>query len=351
MKTENLITFALALLIGYLLYLVMAPFFIPIFWAVVLVILFYPYYRWLLGKVTGHKSLASLIACLTIALFLIIPMAIVGAALAGELLDIYQWAENYISEISARAHNSPMFVFPFLERYLGRYIDISGIDLHSIFASSIKDLASFAGQGLTGFIKSFAGFVFNLFLAFFTMYFLFKECDGVLGLVKDLLPLSESAKERVLDRNRDVISSTIYGGLLVGVVQGVLGGLAFWFLGLSAPILWASVMFLFSFLPSIGTATVWIPAAIYFFITGAYVKGVALVLWGTLVISLIDNLLRPIIVSGRTNLHPLLLFFSILGAVNVFGFIGIIAGPLILSIGQATIEIYHEYVKSTRTHG
>ncbi len=350
MKTENLITFALALLIGYLLYLVMAPFFIPIFWAIVLVILFYPYYRWLLGRIKGKKSLASFLACLTIALFLIVPMAIIGTALAGELLDIYQWAENYISEISARAHKSPMFIFPFLERYLGRYIDVSGIDLHSIFASTIKETASFAGQGITGFIKSFAGFVFNLFLAFFTMYFLFKECDGLLGLVKDLLPLSESAKERVIDKNRDVISSTIYGGLLVGVIQGVLGGLAFWFLGLSAPILWAFVMFLFSFLPSIGTATVWIPAAVYFFIIGAYVKGIALVLWGTLVISLIDNLLRPIIVSGRTNLHPLLLFFSILGAVNIFGFIGIIAGPLILSIGQATIEIYHEYVKSTRTH-
>src|SRR5574337_780532 len=213
MKTDQLITFALALLIGYLLYLVMAPFFIPIFWAIVLVILFYPYYRWLLNKVAGRKSLASFIACLTIALFLIIPMAIIGAALAGELFDIYQWAENYIREISARAHKSPMFIVPFLERYLGRYIDISGIDLHSIFASSIKEIASFAGQGLTGFIKSFAGFVFNLFLAFFTMYFLFKECDGVLGLVKDLLPLSESAKERVIDKNRDVISSTIYGGL------------------------------------------------------------------------------------------------------------------------------------------
>lgn len=348
MKTDYLITLALALLIGYLLYLVMAPFFIPIFWAIVLVILFYPYYRWLLRKVTKNTSLASLLACLTIALFLIIPMAIIGAALANELLNVYQWAEGYISDISARAHRSPLFIFPYLERYLGRYIDISGIDLHSIFAGSIKDIASFAGQGLTGFIKSFAGFVFNLFLAFFTMYFLFKECDNLLGLVKDLLPISEADKERVLDKNRDVISSTIYGGVLVGVIQGVLGGAAFWFLGLSAPILWAFTMFLFSFLPSIGTATVWIPAAIYFFIIGAYVKGIVLVIWGALVISLIDNLMRPIIVSGRTNLHPLLLFFSILGAVNVFGFIGIIAGPLILSIGQATIEIYREYVKSTR---
>jgi len=108
-------------------------------------------------------------------------------------------------------------------------------------------------------------------------------------------------------------------------------------------------MFLFSFLPSFGTAIVWVPASIYLLIIGSYAKGIVLLLWGAFIIGLIDNFLRPIIVSGQTNLHPLLLFFSILGAVNAFGLIGIIAGPLILSISQAMIELYHEYIKNKNT--
>lgn len=349
MKWEYIITLLLSLLIGYLMYLVMFPFFIPIFWAIVLVILFNPYYEWLLKKVTRKKGLASLIACVTIAVFLIVPMTIIGAALANELFNLYAWAENYLADITARAHKSPVFIFPTIEKYLGGYIDISGLDIRGIFVNMVKEGAGFAGEGLQGFIKGFAGFFFNLFLAFFTMFFLFRDGDKLFSIVRDLIPISNHHKDKIIARNRGVISATIYGGVLVGAIQGALGGLAFWFLGLPAAILWAFVMFLFSFLPSVGSAMVWGPAAVYLIIKGSYLPSLALVLWGIFVIGLVDNLLRPIIVSGKTNLHPLLLFFSILGAVNAFGFIGIIAGPLILSIGQAMVEIYHEYVRSRNT--
>lgn len=349
MRTEYLIALLLASLVGYLTYVIFVPFIIPIFWAIVLVILFYPYYRWLLNNVTRRSSLASVIACLTIAVFLILPMALIGAAMANELFNLYEWAEQYIADISSRAHKSPLFIFPWLERFLGRYIDVSGLDLREIFATSLKEIASFAGQGIKGFVTSFAQFVFHIILAFFSMYFLFKEGDRALNMVKNLLPLSEYEKEKIFAKNRDVISSTIYGGVLVGLIQGALGGIAFWFLGLPAPIVWGFVMFLFSFLPSVGSAMIWGPVVVYFLISGAYMKGLMLFLWGTFVIGLVDNLLRPIIVSGKTAMHPLLLFFSILGAVNVFGFIGIIAGPLILSIALSTVELYQEYLKKKNT--
>lgn len=349
MKSEHIVTLLLSFLITYLLYIIMAPFFVPIFWAIVFVILFYPYYKWLLARVTKYKSLASLAACLSIAIFLIVPMAFLSASLINELYTIYQWAENYLTDISTRAHKSPIFIIGFLEKYLGAYIDISKIDLRSIFANSIKDIATFAGEGLRGFIQNFASSVFNMFLAFFSMYFLFKDGDKILNLFKDLMPLSDSDKRKILARNRDVISATMYGGVLVGAVQGFLGGLAFWYLGLPAPLLWGFVMFMFSFLPTVGTAMIWIPASIYLFATGQASNGIILVIWGTFVIGLVDNVMRPYIVSGKTQLHPLLLFFSILGAVNAFGFIGIIAGPLIISVGQTLIEIYHDYIGKRNT--
>ncbi len=349
MKSEYLITLSLSLLIGYLMYLIMSPFFVPIFWAVVFVILFYPYYKWLLNRITERKWLAALLACTSIAIFLIVPMALIGTAVVNELFHVFQWAEEYMRTLSTRAHKSPIFVVSYVEHFLSRYIDISGIDIRSFFGNTVKDVAQYAGEGVKGFIRNIGGFLFNIVLAFFTMFFLFRDGDRLFNVVKDLIPISEPDKKKIINKNRGVISATINGGVLVGAVQGLLGGLAFWFLGLTAPVLWGFVMFLFSFLPTFGTAVVWVPAAAYLFIIAAYGKGVLLLLWGSFVIGLIDNFLRPIIVSEQTNLHPLLLFFSILGAVNAFGFIGIIAGPLILSISQAMIELYQDYIRKKNT--
>lgn len=349
MKAEHILSILLSALIGYLIYLIMVPFLIAIFWAVVFVILFYPYYQWLLKRVTAGKSSASFLACLTIALFLIIPLAVMGTLLANEMLNVYQWAENYVRQVSIKGNKSPVFIISYVQRILGEYFGISPADIQNIVADAIKQTSSFMAEGLKGVIKNFAHFVLTLVLAFFTMFFLFKDGDRLLEIVKDIIPLSDAYKKRVIKKNRLVISATMTGGLMVGAVQGFLGGLAFWFLGLPAPILWGFIMLLLSFIPSIGTALVWGPAVIYLLIKASYVKAAVLFLWGTFIVGLADNLLRPVIVSGRTNLHPLLLFFSILGAVNVFGLIGIIAGPILLSIGLSMVEIYHETIKSKKT--
>ncbi len=349
MKWEHLLTLLITAVIGYLMYLVLAPFFIPIFWAIILVILFHPYYDWLVRKFAGRKALASIAACTSIALFLIVPMAIIGTALAGEVLNLYVWAEDYIQEMSTRAHKSPMFFYPWVERYLGGYVDVEQLNLRSVVASVIREAAGYIGTGLSGFVKGFAAFIIDFILAFFSMYFLFKDGDRLFNMVKDLIPVNSFHKTEIIEKNRGVIYATIYGGVLVGAVQAALGGIAFWYLGIPAALVLTFTMFLATFLPTVGAALVWAPVAVYLLITGDYVGGIGLVIWGIFVIGLIDNFMRPWLVSGRTNLHPLLLFFSIIGAVNAFGMIGIIAGPLILSIGQATIELYHEYVKAKNT--
>ncbi len=349
MKPEFLLSLLLSALIGYLVYLIMAPFLEPVFWAIVFVILFYPYYRWIQRRVTRNRTRASLLACFTIALFLIIPISILGTVLADELKVVYQWAENYLRQASDRSRANPGVLITYIQAILSNYFDISTLDLQVMIADAIKESTSFIANGLKGFLKDFAAFVLNLVLTFFTMYFLFKDGDSLLNIVKDIIPLSESYKKRIIKKNRLVISATLNGGLAVGAIQGLLGGFAFWFLGLSAPILWGFVMLIMSFIPSVGTALVWGPAVVYLVIQASYLKAIVLLVWGLLIVGLADNLLRPVIVSGRTNQHPLLLFFSILGAVNVFGLIGIIAGPILLSIGISMLEIYHETLKSKNT--
>lgn len=345
MKTQTILTISLAAITSYLVYIVLSPFFMSIFWAAVFVVIFYPYYRWLIKNVTKNSSLASIIACASIAVFLITPMALVASSIATELLVIYQWAEGYIKDLSTKAHNSHIFIIPYVSAFIRQYVAVSTADLNSLFLNAIKEAASFSATGITGFIKNSVEFVFNLIMAFFTMFYLFREGDAILAFVKRLLPIPDTHKDRVVNKTRVVITATVNGGLLVGGIQGILGGSAFWALGLPAPILWGFAMFILSFLPGIGTALVWGPAAIYLFATGEHLYAAALAVWGVLVIGLIDNLLRPYIVGNKTDLHPLLLFFSIIGAVNAFGLIGIIAGPLILSIGSAMIEIYQESLR------
>jgi len=342
MRHQTIILTGLFLLAGYLLYTVFAPFFIPLFWAAVFAIVLYPYYIWILGRTRLSRNLSSLIACATIGVFIVVPMVLLGSQIAKEVFGIYQWAQDYVMAVSTQAHGSPVFLPPYVAAFIRRYVDVSNSELNKMFASSIQEAASWMVGGMTGFIKSFAQMVFNAALAFFAMFYIFRDGWRLLAVGMRIVPLSAHDKERFLERIGRVIQATVAGGLFVGVIQGVLGGLAFWMAGLSAPILWGFAMFLLSFLPGIGTAMIWVPGSIYLFMIGDYFAGTALLLWGTFVVGLVDNFLRPMIISDAANLHPLLVFFSIIGAVDAFGLIGVIAGPLILSIAGAAVEIYEE---------
>ncbi|MFQ5427995.1 MAG: AI-2E family transporter [Thermodesulfobacteriota bacterium] len=350
MKKETLVSILFAALIGYLSYRVLAPFFIPIFWAAVFVILFYPFYAWLLRRVK-IKAAASALACFIIALFFLVPMSILAAMLTSEVLALYSHAQHYAADLAAGRVELNFFFFDYLQRLIERYVDVSSMDLRSLVATTVQQAGGYVVPGLRGAVGNFAQLFFNIVLAFFTMFFLFIESDKLVGLLKDLMPLDAAHKEEVITKNRVIITATLTGGVLVGAVQGALGGLAFWFLGISSPFLWGFVMFITSFLPGIGTLVVVIPAILYLLIKGAFIKALLLLLWGALVIGLVDNLLRPIIISGKTNQHPLMLFFSVLGAVQAFGFIGIIAGPIILSLAMGALEIFRLAMNGEKSGG
>ena len=142
-----------------------------------------------------------------------------------------------------------------------------------------------------------------------------------------------------------MINATIYGGILIAVIQGLLGGLSFWILGIPSPVFWGTAMAFLSFIPLGGTALIWAPAAILLFIQGAFLKGIILLMIGIFIISMVDNFLRPFFVGTRTNIHPLLLLFAVLGGIQVFGMIGLVAGPLIVVLCITIIEIYIQGIK------
>ncbi len=340
MKAEQIITVSLVVIVGYLLYLIMVPFWVPIFLAIVLSILFYPLYQWIRVKIRLADWTASILTCAVITLFITIPASLLGAALVNEVLDIYEWAEEYAKQSPIWIQGSPSVLLTYIKDALDKYIDVSIMDIRNIMLKSIREASSFLIQNLRGMITNFTGFIIKIILSLFAMFYLFKDGDKLIESVKGFLPLNEEDKRTIFKKNHDVIHATLYGGVLVASVQGCLGGLAFWALGLSSPVFWGAMMAIFSFIPMLGPPIIWVPAAIYLFIKVSYIKAIILVMLGVFVIGLVDNLLRLMIVSGKTQMHPLLLFFSILGGLKVFGFIGIIAGPIILSLSLVALDIY-----------
>lgn len=319
----------------YLCWLMVKPFSGVIAWATVLVIVFYPVHKRIVKR-TGRPALSALISCALVILIILVPIALITFAVFKELsgaVASLQSGVNYLLD-----PNSPM-TGSILNR-LSQYVDVAQLQSEEYLLQQLKDMSgSIAGQTL-GFLGGLASVVVQIFFVIFTMYYFFKDGDKISGVVRDALPLNRTQADRIMERTRDVIDASVYGVLSIAIIQGALGGLAFWVLGLRSAIIWTVVMAFLSMIPTMGAFLVWVPAAIYLALTGHWTKAILLTLWGTLVIGMIDNFLRPKLVGGRTRLHELLIFFAVLGGLNVFGVLGVVLGPVVLAITLATVEVF-----------
>ena len=176
------------------------------------------------------------------------------------------------------------------------------------------------------------------FFVIITMYYLFRDGDQILTGLRQFLPLEDSQSRAMFARAREVIGASVYGVITVATVQGALGGLAFWVLGLPSALLWGVLMTLLSMIPVTGSWLVWIPAALCLVATGHWVKAIILVAWGALVVGTIDNFLRPKLVGQRAHLHELLVLFSVLGGLKLLGVLGLVLGPVLLAVALALLS-------------
>ena len=319
----------------YLCWLMLKPFVGVIAWAAVLVIVFYPVHRRIFER-TGKASLSAFLSCLLVILVILIPIALITIAVVNELsgaMQNLQAAVNYVLSPDSR------IVGPLLN-WLGKYVDIAKFRSDEYLLGQLRNASGIiAGQTL-GFIGGLISIVVQMFFVIFTMYYFFKDGERVLAAIRDLMPLEPEQAQGVLTRTREVIDASVYGVLSIAIIQGTLGGLAFWVLGLPSAIIWGVVMAFLSMIPMLGSFIVWVPAAIFLAVTGHWMKAILLVLWGALVIGSIDNFLRPMLVGSRTRLHELLIFFAVLGGLNVFGVLGVVLGPVVLAFALALMQVF-----------
>jgi predicted PurR-regulated permease PerM len=181
------------------------------------------------------------------------------------------------------------------------------------------------------------GFYFVLMI--FSMYYFFKDGELIIENIKRLIPLTANQINVTFKQLREVIQATMYGGLVVAMIQGLLGGILFAIIGIPSAVFWGAIMAFLSIIPFLGAFIIYIPAGLILILSGSFVKGLVVIIIGSIVISQIDNLLRPYLISGRTSLHPLLLFFAILGGIYLFGILGLVLGPLIAAVFIIILKI------------
>lgn len=330
-----LMVFSILAILGYLSYQIFQPFLVPIAWAVVFCVVFYPAYAFTLRYIR-LKAVASLITLLLILIVIIGPFSYITYALINELSDLVGNPEAATKTMTSLLSDER--IVNIIEK-VQPYTGLEGPS-EEIISENLKKGGKKIIENLTAGFSNVLSVGANFVLMAFTIFFLLKDGTGFLLKVRDYLPFSEQQKDRLASQVKDMIVSTIYGGVVVAIIQGILGGLAFLILGIGSPIFWGSAMSLVSFVPMLGTSIIWVPASIILLIQGAYMKGIALVIIGIFVISMVDNILKPLIIGGRTKMPTVIIFFTVLGGIKLFGLLGLIMGPLVFALFLSVFEIF-----------
>lgn len=322
------------------LYLI-GPFFYPIFWAAIIAIMFYPFYNWLNGKIK-MPSLNAFATVVVVVITIFLPLVLISSLIVNESFDIYNtFTENNVISpvnfdgISNKLNNSALQ--PLIQSLNGEWTKYA--------AGLSKTIAEFLLNSISSVTQNSLHFFFVLFLMFYTLYYFLKDGKRMLQRLMHLSPLGDEYETILYQRFTSTARSILKSSLIIGGAQGLIGALLFWFTGVSGAFVWGVVMMAASLIPALGTFIVWLPVGVAMLLFGHLWQGITILLVGALVISLIDNLLRPPLIGKDIQMHPLLVLFSTLGGLYIFGISGFIIGPIIAALYLAAMSMYDHYYK------
>lgn len=328
-------------LAGLLTFAVMRPYVTPIFLAIVFAILFSPVHDRMLSWCNGRKTWSALFTVLVVLCVLIIPLIIFGTLLSQEIFSTY----------STLAHGEGVFAFidgaaATVENYLQLFAPSFQLDIDA--ATYAKEALRWVGANLNNLLSGAFTIFLNLVLVVITMYFLYRDGDKLRDFALRWSPLADNYDQGILQKLTLAIGSVVKGSLATAITQGLLAGIGFAIFGVPSPVLWGVIATITSFIPSVGTAIVTVPVSVFFILSGHPIAGTALLLWSILVVGLIDNVMRPLMIHRGVDIHPFLIFLSVLGGLAYFGPVGFLAGPIILAFFFALLDIYPAIVKGEK---
>ncbi len=343
----------IVILIGVVFFKMISMFLIPIILAAVFSGLFYGFYEKLTRRLRGRRGISAGLCCLLLLLLLLIPLYFLGSLVAEEALDFYDSAEVQVKEIIAQGDQGllgRLSEIPLLQR-----LGLDRIDWQASLQDVFKGAASLIANVINTATKSTFNVIANLFFTLFAMFYFFKDGDRLIAYMKKFSPLPNEYEDQLIRRFLAVSRGTIKGTMLIGLIKGIIGGLTFWIFGIRSPILWGVIMAILSLIPMVGAWLVMYPAALVLMVTGQVWLGVLLFLIAAVRVGNIDNVLQPILVGRETGLHDLLIFFSSLGGIAMFGVMGFIIGPIIAAFFLTVLDFYaiefHRHIERAKKTG
>jgi predicted PurR-regulated permease PerM len=316
---------------------ILLPFYGAIMWAAILALLFAPLQRWMLQRLAGRANTSAMLTLLIVLLMVVLPLLMVGAKLVQQASMLYQRLHS--GELDPKLYFHGLFdALPgWFTAVLDRFGLVSFDTLQSRLTASLTQASQFIASQTFNLGQNTFEWVASVFITLYLAFFFIRDGKLLAQTLWQAIPLETPHKQFLRSQFITVIRATVRGSLLIAAIQGALGGLAFWYLGVSAALLWAVLMACSSLLPAVGAALVWGPVASYFLLSGETWKGLALVAYGMLVMGLIDNLLRPMLVGKETRLPDYFVMITTLGGMAAFGINGLVLGPV---IGAMTIAVW-----------
>lgn len=338
-KTRAYFLLALLLGTGIVLFEMTKLFLVPVVLAATFAGLFYPLYTTLLRWTRGREGLSALTCCILLLFVLLVPVYIVTDLVLQESLHIYKSAGRWTTTFLNGKEG--VNLYEKLNQFeLVRDLELSQLDWQQSLQEALKTVAGWATSLINTTSRGTLQLVANFFIMLFTMFYFFRDGPLLLRRLHQLSPLEPRYERGLIDRFVSVSRATIKGTLFIGLIQGTLGGLTLWSFGFSSPALWGVVMVILSIIPLVGTWMILYPAGLFEILSGNLWSGIAIMLITALIISSVDNILRPYLVGRDTGMHDLLVFFSTLGGLSVFGMMGFIIGPVLAALFVAILEFY-----------
>ncbi len=337
-KLEIYLFFILLAVAVYLTFSIFLPYLSALMLALVFAVVFDPLYKFLLSKMPGYRSVASILTLILFVTIILVPIIFYGAALSDEVKNLYDrffndpTSESLLIQVTNLGNGLMSYFSPF--GYSAPVFDVSQTEGY------ILSFLSWLRGHFGGIFSGLAKFFVNIFLFLVSFYYLLRDGEHLRKTVVFISPFQDSRDEEILHKLKSAIMSVVKGSILVALIQGLLTGLGFFIFGIPSALLWGGVASIAALIPGIGTSLVIVPGIIYLLFAGTTTNALGLLIWGVLAVGLIDNFLGPKLVGRGIKIHPLLILFAALGGIGYFGPLGFIFGPLIVSFLFALIDIY-----------
>jgi len=335
-RLTTVLSYGALLLLIYLVFRIVEPFLEPLVWSAVLAIFFFPVHERILRRLRPNR--AALVSTLGVTVLLIVPALVVLVYTARQAIDATAQLQDTLMDPEKAL---PTHALAWIRHQLPQAWQSA--DFSQPLRQGAERIAAFLASRLAGLVKNLFNFFVDLFIVIFALFFMFRDGEGIVRGASHLMPFDEAIQQDMLRESRDLIFASVAVALVIAVLQGALGGLAFTVGGISSPIFWAVLIAFFSLVPVVGSALIWVPAALFLAFSGHWGKGLAVVVICGGVAGVADNIVRPLLLRNRTHLNELLLFLGVLGGLEVFGLLGLVIGPTILAAAMGVFRVYVEH--------